>query len=151
MTANLWGSRERERGCANRARARARLRERRGSLYHFKINPDLYTSWQMATESGAEITQSTASGRLRVAYAVKGSNEIAFGIKEKPPGSSRRSGENLRRYKRVWKITEEIGGLVFQTSKRYRDEFWTSRDVCDIRIVSFTRSLGIRVQKKKSK
>lgn len=31
----------------------------------FKINPpDLYVAWQMATESGAEINRSTASGRL---------------------------------------------------------------------------------------
>lgn len=50
----------------------------------FKINPDLYTSWQMATESGAEITQSTASGRLRVVYVVKESGEISLGIKKTP-------------------------------------------------------------------
>lgn len=38
----------------------------------------------MATESGAEITQSTASGRLRVVYVVKESGEISLGIKKTP-------------------------------------------------------------------
>lgn len=84
MTADLRGSRERERGCANRACDHESDGE---DFIPFKINLDLYTSWQMATESGAEITQSTASGRLRVAFVVKG--EISFEMK-----GTRRSGGN---------------------------------------------------------
>jgi hypothetical protein len=64
------------RGCANRACDHESDRE---NFIPFKINPDLYTSWQMATESGAEITQSTASGRLRVAFVVKGETKFPSG------------------------------------------------------------------------
>lgn len=59
MTADFRGLRERERGCAI-------TRASEKDFIPLKINPDLYTSWQMATESGAEITQSTVFGRVRV-------------------------------------------------------------------------------------
>lgn len=59
MTADFRGLRERERDCAI-------TRASEKDFIPLKINPDLYTSWQMATESGAEITQSTVFGRVRV-------------------------------------------------------------------------------------
>lgn len=83
----------------------------------FKINPDLYTSWQMATESGAEITQSTASGRLRVVYVVK-SDEISLGIKKNIPillagveeirGGIKEFERLQRKYEPSFKLSKDI-------------------------------------------
>jgi len=54
--------------CGDCGRESVAVRIARRPFLPFKINPPICTncSWQMATESGAEIDQSTASGRLRV-------------------------------------------------------------------------------------
>lgn len=59
MTTDFRRLRERESVAVRIARAGEK------DFIPFKINLDLYT-WQMATESGAEITQSTVFGRVRV-------------------------------------------------------------------------------------
>lgn len=67
-SADLRELREQKRGCASRACDHESDEE---NFIPLKTNPDLYTSWQMATESGAEITQSTVFGRLRVYVVMK--------------------------------------------------------------------------------